>query len=351
MPRVVHVVVTGNFAGVERYVCDVANETALRGWEATVVGGDPKWMSSVLAGEVRWLSGSTTAQAFRSLARAGVQDVCHAHMTLGEFVAVASRPWHRAPVVSTRHFAARRGSSLAGRALSRWIAPRLAYEIAISEFVARNLERPPDAVLQNAVPPSPCLWKQTNRTVLVLQRLEREKDTMTALRAWQASRLHEHGWALRVVGGGSERGSLEEWAKSSGLREVTFTDWTSAVAEELARAGILLASAPAEPFGLSVVEALAAGVPVVACAAGGHLETVGRLPDARMFPPGDAEAAAAALRSLLPDPVRTTISEAARRLVESNFTIARHVDRLLVEYETVASALSSDRARPVRSTR
>jgi len=123
------------------------------------------------------------------------------------------------------------------------------------------------------------------------------------------------------------------------------------VAEELARAGILLAPAPADAFGLSVLEALAAGVPVVACAAGGHLETVGRLPGGTMFPPGDAEAAAAALRSLLPDPVRTAMSEAGRRLVDRNFTISRHVDQLLLKYETVSSAISNDRVSSVQSSR
>ncbi|MBA3295772.1 MAG: glycosyltransferase, partial [Acidobacteria bacterium] len=118
MPRVLHVVTTANFAGVERYVCDVANETTLRGWETSVVGGDPRWMRSALAADVRWLPGSTPARALAALARAGAHDVCHAHMTLAEFVAVAARPLHRAPVVSTRHFAARRGSTLAGRVLA-----------------------------------------------------------------------------------------------------------------------------------------------------------------------------------------------------------------------------------------
>ena len=43
----------------------------------------------------------------------------------------------------------------------------------------------------------------------MLQRLEPEKDTMTALRAWKASRLAEEGWSLRIVGAGAERAALE----------------------------------------------------------------------------------------------------------------------------------------------
>jgi len=338
VPRVVHVIATSNFAGAERYVCDVANETAARGWATTVVGGNSERMRSELDARTRWLRGGTLLQALRSVARIGPQDVCHVHMTTAEIVAALSRPLHRAPIVSTRHFAARRGKSRAGGFVAPWIAKTLTREIAISEFVARNLERPPDAVVQNGVSHWDCLWKPTNRTVLVLQRLEREKDTITALRAWQASRLDEEGWSLRVVGEGSERRSLEEWTASNGLYGVTFAGWAPAVAEEFAAAGVLLAPAPREPFGLSVVEAMAAGVPVVAAAAGGHLETVGRLADAQMFPPGDAEAAAAALRSLLPDAVRGRLSERGRSLVAAEFTVERHVEALLVQYSAARDA-------------
>ena len=72
-------------------------------------------------------------------------------------------------------------------------------------------------------------------------------------------------------------------------------------ATELARAHALLHTADAEPFGMVLVEALAAGRPVVAPAAAGPLEIVTD-GAGRLFPPGDADAAAGALRSVLADP-------------------------------------------------
>ena len=328
-----HIVTTANFAGVERYVCTVANETESRGWETTVVGGHPAHMQKALMPRVRWLSGSNAVRAARSIARAGAHEICHAHMTIAEAIAVATRPLHKAPVISTRHFATRRGLSSGGRLLAPWIAKHVSREIAISDFVADHLERPPHSVLHNAVPVSPCLWKPSNTVVLILQRLDREKDTATAIRAWGLSGLRERGWTLRIVGEGSERPALERMARDAGLSGVAFGGWSASVASEFAAAGVLFAPAPAEPFGLSVLEAMAAGVPVVASAAGGHLETVGRLPEARMFPPGDAAAAAAALRSLLSEFQRLALSASGRRLVEENFTVTRHVDLLLREYE------------------
>jgi glycosyltransferase involved in cell wall biosynthesis len=343
MPSVVHVVTTANFAGVERYVSDVARETAGRGWDVAVVGGHPEQLPVALGRTAAWLPGATASQGLRSLLRLGRRDVCHAHMTVAEALAVAARPLHRAPVVATRHFAAPRGASRGGRLVSPWIARGLSRQIAVSEYVASQVERRPDAVILNGVPPSPALWRSSSRTVLVLQRLEPEKDTITALRAWKESRLAEEGWVMRIVGDGSERVALEAWAESEGPKGVTFAGWATNTREELANAGILLAPAPAEPFGLAVVEAMAAGVPVAAAAAGGHLETVGRLDGPVLFPPRDHVAAASALRLLCDDDSRARQSRAGRKLVQDELTTVRHVDHLLDAY---AGVLSTFRAAP-----
>ena len=61
----------------------------------------------------------------------------------------------------------------------------------------------------------------------------------------------------------------------------------------------------AESYGMVVTEALAHGLPVLATAAGGLPEALGRLPDGRvpgvLVPPDDADALAAALRRWLTD--------------------------------------------------
>jgi glycosyltransferase involved in cell wall biosynthesis len=129
---------------------------------------------------------------------------------------------------------------------------------------------------------------------------------------------------------------LETWVESQQVSSVEFAGWSDDVEHELGAAGILLAPATAEPFGLSVVEAMAAGVPVVACAGGGHLETVGRVPAAPSFQPGDAGGAAAGLRSLLDDAVRQALSAAGRAVAAEEFSLSSHVDRLIDEYSSLA---------------
>ena len=74
---------------------------------------------------------------------------------------------------------------------------------------------------------------------------------------------------------------------------------------------MLLHCADAEPYGLALVEALAAGRPVVAPAAAGPLEIV-QDGAGRLYPPGDADAAVEALRTVLADPRRPPPRAAAR---------------------------------------
>jgi glycosyltransferase involved in cell wall biosynthesis len=347
MPRVLHIVVSDGFAGVERYVCNTASETASRGWKVAVVGGNPEQMRAELDGGVRWEPGATLLESMRSVLRLGRWDICHVQMTAAEAVGVTTQRVHRATIVSTRNFPARRGASRIGHIVAPWIARRIAREIATSEFIAWHLELPPAAVVVSGVPKSACLWRPENHTVLVLQRLEAEKDTLTALGAWHASRLADDGWTLRVVGDGSQRPMLERRVASEGISGVTFTGWTGDVAKELEHAGVLLASAPAEPLGLSVIEAMAAGVPVVACGFGGHLETVGRVAGAPLFPPRDAAGGGTALRSLLSDSTRARLSAEGRRVFTDHFTVEQHVDQLLVQYEAARAGVARQRGAGV----
>jgi glycosyltransferase involved in cell wall biosynthesis len=81
---------------------------------------------------------------------------------------------------------------------------------------------------------------------------------------------------------------------------VSFAGRVADIRDALAGAHVLLHCADQEPFGLALVEALAAGRPVVAPDAAGPREIVAD-GAGRLYPPGDAAAAAAALREVLAD--------------------------------------------------
>jgi glycosyltransferase involved in cell wall biosynthesis len=113
---------------------------------------------------------------------------------------------------------------------------------------------------------------------------------------------------LQVVVAGGPVAGKEEFgrrlaARAAALPGVHWLGPQDDVAELIADLDVLvLPSTEPEPFGLSVVEALASGVPVVATAAGGPVEILGPHPGAagRLVPPRDPAALAAAVLEVLP---------------------------------------------------
>ena len=81
-----------------------------------------------------------------------------------------------------------------------------------------------------------------------------------------------------------------------------------------------------EPFGLTHLEAMASGVPVVSTANGGQGEFLRDGVNALVFEPEDAEGLACRLASLIvDDSLRRRIALGGRRLVEREFTLTRYV--------------------------
>jgi glycosyltransferase involved in cell wall biosynthesis len=323
--RVVHVVRSDAFAGVERYIVDTATELAMRGWDVTVIGGEARCMREALSDGVVHRAARTVAGVTRELIRVGPADVLHAHMTAAELPAAALRRGAR--FVVTRHFATQRGRSMPGRLAAGMIERRMDAQIAISRFVADATDSP-CVVVHNGVRPSERPPTSREQTVAVLQRLEPEKDTATALHAWAVSELAGAGWRLVVYGHGSQEGRLRSLSAELGLEaSVRFAGFVDDPRLALATAGLFLATAPAEPFGLAVVEAMAEGTPVVAADGGAHRETLGS--DGLFFAAGDADACAAQLRAICADEsARDRIGTAVQARQRTEFSVAAHVDRL-----------------------
>jgi glycosyltransferase involved in cell wall biosynthesis len=335
---VVHVVCTDAFAGVERYVTTLARTQDAAGLRVHVLGGAADRMPAELAGSgVRWSAAPTPLRAARALRGLDARLV-HAHMTAAELAATAVG---RAPVVATRHFADRRGSSPVGRAVGRFVAPRIAAQVAISAFVAGRVEGP-STVVHPGVPVVPRTGAEPDRrpVVLIAQRLEAEKRTDVALRMWAASGLAAEGWELHVAGDGALRGELEALTATLGLgASVRFLGMRADLPALLATAGIFFAPRGDEPYGLSAVEAMAHGTPVVAGRGGGHAETVGAADGAVLVPPDDVEAAGAALARLARDPERrAAYGEELRALQQRRFGPQAHADGIAAVYARVLGA-------------
>ncbi len=337
---VVHLVVTDAFAGVERYLCQVSNELAGRGHRIVTVGGDRDRMHQELAPDVTNIPAAGLTAAARALARVGHVDVVHVHMTAAEGAAWLARPWQHSPIVATRHFARDRGSSVVARGLAAVTSRAIACDIAISQFVADSISGP-SVVIPNGVPDRDQAALVTAKVVM-LQRLEAEKATDVGIRCWARSGLADQGWRLLLAGQGELRGSLVQLAQDLGVADsVEFLGYVADTDALLSGASVFLAPGHLDGFGLSVVEAMAHGVPVVAARAGGHLETLAD--DGLLFPPGDTGAAAQALVRLQADlSLRRTVGSVLRQRQRDLFSLPRHVDRLEAVYRQVMAGGNPD---------
>jgi glycosyltransferase involved in cell wall biosynthesis len=163
--------------------------------------------------------------------------------------------------------------------------------------------------------------------VLVVQRLEPEKDTAVAISAFARSGLAEHGWRLDIAGDGSLRQSLADLADCSGvLGAVRFLGTRDDVPKLMARSAMLIAPCAVEGLGLSVLEAMAAGLPVVACATGGHLETLPEAGRNVCFVGADTSAAASAILTLARNlDLRDRLAAAGQQRQRALFTMDNQV--------------------------
>jgi len=134
-----------------------------------------------------------------------------------------------------------------------------------------------------------------------------------------------------MIGDGPDRGALEAYAAQKGCREnIIFTGWVKNVAEAYASADIVALTSRNEGTPLSLIEALAAGRPVVATNVGGVadvLDKYGFLVDS-----GDAVSFSARLGELIgSETLRSGMGQAGRQYVEQRFSkknLFNNVDEL-----------------------
>lgn len=237
----------------------------------------------------------------------------------------------RAPVLAVHHDLLPRGRV---RGAVRWATARSEGVAAASAAIAADVGAPGAVILHPGVElaawsPSPLPPPEPPRA-LVLGALVPWKRPDLALEV--AARVPElqlelAGAPLPGHGAGFER-SLRAQAAADGVAgRVTFAGQVSDPRCALARAHCLLHCADAEPWGLALIEALAAGRPVVAADAGGPREIV-RDGAGRLFAPGDASAAVAALQEVLADDRAPTAARARAEQFSVETSAARFATAL-----------------------
>ncbi|MGI5452742.1 glycosyltransferase [Streptomyces sp. CA-249302] len=203
------------------------------------------------------------------------------------------------------------------------------------------------AVKHNFVPEPGIRREDGGEQLLYLGRLAEAKGVRLLMAAWdEIAAVGGVGVPLAIAGTGPLESEVTAWAAGrDDVRHLGLLDpaeCRKAIAQSVA---VVAPSTWLEAFGLVVVEAMAAGVPVVAAGHGAFVELVEDGVTGLLHRPGEAASLASCLRRIAAEPDRNReMGQSARLRYEQGFSPEVGLERLLEEYRT-AIAGRSERTR------
>ncbi len=141
------------------------------------------------------------------------------------------------------------------------------------------------------------------KIVMFSGRLVERKGIGTLLDAWKTVAPEHEDAHLVILGGGPMDRELKEKCRSLGLENrVEFPGYVTDMPDCLAASDVFVFPSFREGFPNAVLEAMACGLPVVACIIGGVTDVILYEQNGLLVEPGNADRLAAALKTLLDDP-------------------------------------------------
>jgi phosphatidyl-myo-inositol alpha-mannosyltransferase len=278
-------------------------------------------------------------------------DIVHVHEPLMPLLPWAAVWFANAPVVGTFHVhreAGHRWYPVARpllQRLMRRIDARIAVSSAAEQTVAHVFPGHYDTIPNGIelsrfqkVLPRPPQMPARGPVVLHVGRLEPRKGVAALVEAMAVVQQRIQNVSLVIVGDGPDARPLAELAARTGVRASFIPTVTDDELPAFYQAADVVC-APArggESFGIVLLEALAAGKPVVASRIDGYVAAVGASSCVRFVEPGNAAALAAETSALLADPRMSWRAEAGR--IAAAYDWDRVVEQLLGVYARVRVA-------------
>lgn len=216
-------------------------------------------------------------------------------------------------------------------------------EFSRAKFVAQGWPAAKLVVKPNFVHPDPGARHATGTCALFVGRLSIEKGILTLLKAWQQLPVSV---PLRIVGSGPLRDHAERMV--SGCHSISFVGQLErgAVLREMANARFLVfPSEWYECFPVTIAEALACGIPVIASNLGAMQEIIENGRTGLHFTPGDADDLAAKVAWAWEHPEEMAVmGRNARAEYEAKYTAERNYEMLMSIYNGVLRGKNVDAA-------
>lgn len=278
-------------------------------------------------------------------------DVVHTHNTYPHIYASISARLAGVPVVVNTRHGQRSGHGWKSRIQFRWASRLVDRIIAVSDDAA-NLCVEDDGILPTKVRR---IWNgidlddfayngPADRPVAIsVARLSAEKDFSTLLRSVPHVVAKVPDFRLVIVGGGPERERLERLRDELQLNDhVDLLGERTDVSELLRGAGFFVSSSLTEGISLTLLEAMAVGLPIVATSVGGNPEIVVDGKTGLLVPPKDPIGLADAIVSMC-----RKRDEWQQMGVEARERVTEHFDvkRMARDYEQLYRELRKTRSR------
>lgn len=358
--RVCHVSLTLKTGGLERILADLARHHDRSAClpEFLAIQDVGRFADEIrdAGGKVHQLKSAGRfgqIEQMRALFREQNFDVVHTHNTFPHIYASIAARLARVPiVVNTRH-GQRAGHGWKSRTQFRWASHLVDRIVTVSDDAA-NLCIEADGIAPKKVRR---IWNgidlndfafsgPANRPIAIsVARLSAEKDFPTLLRAipYVVSAIPD--FELKIVGGGPERERLDQLTGELGIRDcVELMGERTDVPLLLREAGFFVSSSLTEGISLTLLEAMAVGLPVVATAVGGNPEIVLPGKTGQLVPAGDSAALAEAIITMCREqPQWLRMGQAGRERVAQNFDVRR----MAHDYEQLYQELGRKGARSV----
>lgn len=257
----------------------------------------------------------------------------------------------------------RRDLVLPGRSPARHTLQRVAYRAA--HKVVANSRAAAAQLLAEAVPPSrivvipngidvsrypAALARTPRRVVTTVANLRAEKGHDVLIAAVALVARGRPDAIFQIVGAGPMREALERQAREARVESmVRFLGHREDVPQVLDSSDVFVLPSRSEAFPNGVIEAMAAGLPVVASDVGGIPELITHEQNGLLVPPGDPQALASAILRVINTPAEAaTLAAAARETIEGNYSF----DRMVGEFEALyaGEAASGVRTAPLQKS-
>lgn len=341
--RILQVCSVTTFGGGERHLADLSHALTDLGHEvyAASVPGSPLWAElSFLTSEralalsrLNYVKNLTNLVAF---VRANEIEIVHAHAARDyHLAALAVRLASRSRLVLTRHVL------FPLRGINKHLLSGAGRVIAVSKAVAESLrengviEASKITVVHNGIDIdrfAPSVNDKSDRPIVVgtVGHLAPIKGHDVFVRAAALISARRGDVQFVIIGEDKSpqmdhRKFLESLVVELGVgQSVALPGWQNNIPAVLSSLTLFVSAARSEPFGLSIVEAMAAGLAVVATASEGAQEIIEDGHSGKLVPVNDPESLAKAINALLDDPLeRSRLGSNAQFAAQQRFSLAR----------------------------